>query len=419
MTLFGQAQDEPLEIVNVATNATQAETVFFEKFKSRVERPCFAEFRPVITKTEVKFEARPKIYLRALHSQAEGWEGKNILAWVMDEASAFRSKTGKDNAEPVYKSLRSSCQSRFAWMHWIGFVISFPRQQEGDFTLGKVKDALEQQEAFENGFRNRPPDVYGSQAATWEVNPRFEKFTLRRDDPEYEELKPHYLTVEEESDEEVVTLAHPMWRRSSTEFVLIEDLNVEVPAEFQGDFEEDGADAMTRLMAKPPPTANGWFENPHTIVEAVNPHLPVIVAEPGIREQLLEEQGIIRRYVTRTIQFLPPRIDGVEYFMHGEPGLVKDAFTICVCHKLNETKTTAEKGGKTIVLPRVVVDFVLSWDPRPNTPVDFLNVDAVIKEVIDYYGIKAFTSDHWNSVHTTRKESAHRASLGVSSCPGA
>ncbi|MGE3074467.1 MAG: hypothetical protein AB7N24_14570 [Dehalococcoidia bacterium] len=340
------------------------------------------------------------IYLRALHSQAEGWEGKNILAWVMDEASAFRTKTGKDNAGPVYKSLRSSCQSRFAWMHWMGFVISFPREQEGDFTLSKVREGQEQAKAYTEGLRADPPEIYGSRAATWEVNPRFEKFAIRRDDPEFQELKAHYRIVEEESDATWVTLAHPHWRKSSTEMVLIEDLNVEVPKEFKTDFDADGADALTRLMAKPPPTANGWFENPHTIVEAVNKHLPVIVAESGIREQLLEEVGKIRRYVTRTIQSLPPRVDGRPYYMHGDPGLVKDAFTICVCHTLDETKTLTEKGGKTIELPRIVVDFVLSWDPRPNTPVDFLNVDDVIKDVIDFYGIKVFTSDRWNSVHT-------------------
>lgn len=32
----------------------------------------------------------------------------------MDEASAFRTANGVDNAETVYKSLRSSAQSRFA-----------------------------------------------------------------------------------------------------------------------------------------------------------------------------------------------------------------------------------------------------------------------------------------------------------------
>ena len=43
---------------------------------------------------------------------------------------------------------------------------------------------------------------------------------------------------------------------------------------------------------------------------------------------------------------------------------------------------------------------MLSWDPRPNIVVDFLKIDATIKELIEYYDIKVFASDRWNSVHT-------------------
>jgi hypothetical protein len=61
----------------------------------------------------------------------------NILVWVMDEASAFRTVNGGDNADQVHGTLRSSALSRFEFMHWIGIVISFARKQQGDFTLGR------------------------------------------------------------------------------------------------------------------------------------------------------------------------------------------------------------------------------------------------------------------------------------------
>ena len=61
-----------------------------------------------------------------------------------------------------------------------------------------------------------------------------------------------------------------MYQKHSDEWVIIEDLNVRVPREFQEDFESDGVDAMTKYMAQPPLTEGGFFENPVAIVEAVN-----------------------------------------------------------------------------------------------------------------------------------------------------
>lgn len=143
----------------------------------------------------------------------------NIVFWIMDEASAFQTRNGGDNANNVYSTLRTSAQSRFAWMHWIGIIISFPRKQQGDFTLDKYERS------------KLSDDIFGDRAATWEVHPRWEK-------------------------------GHPMYQPLSDEWVIIEDLNVRVPKEFEEDFLHDGVDAMTKLMAQPPLTEGGFFENP-------------------------------------------------------------------------------------------------------------------------------------------------------------
>lgn len=285
------------------------------------------------------FDARPGITLHSLHSRSESWEGKNVLFWVMDEASAFEDRNGKDTAEAVYNTLRSSANSRFGWMRWLGVIISFPRKQEGDFTLKKYL------ESTQGGGDNA--NIYGDRAATWEVHPRW--------DPE-----------------------HPMYQPSSDRWVVIEDLNVRVPLEFKEDFESDGTDALTKYMAQPPLTVGGFFENPHTITEAVNRDLTPIIAAVGQREEHLAE-GKIRRYVTREIEFLPEVIPGVEYYMHGDPGLTKDSFCICLCHTEPDEKVVSEKDGKQVIIKKTVVDFVLSWDPRPGRPVDLLQVDEVIQ----------------------------------------
>lgn len=279
----------------------------------------------------------------------------------MDEASAFRTANGVDNAKSVYDSLRSSSMSRFGWMHWMGFIISFPRKQQGDFTLDK----------YERSKDN--PNIYGRRGATWEINPRFQK-------------------------------GHPMYRPESDEWVLIEDLNIRVPKEFEEDFLSDGVDAMTRYMAEPPLTEGGFFENPQTITESVNKRLQPIIAKVGEREVYIEQEdgvGTLRKYVTRIIETLPPRVDGAPYFMHGDPGLKKDSFTIAVAHTLPEAKVVKGwRGTAEVSLQRVVVDFVLSWDPRPNRPVDLLDVDATILELCRHYGIRKVTFDRWNSAQS-------------------
>ena len=200
-------------------------------------------------------------------------------------------------------------------------------------------------------------------------------------------------------------MGHPLYRVESDEFVIIEDLNIEVPAEMEEDFLTDGIDALTRYKAEPPLTEGGFFENPQTIAEAVDRSLSPIIASVGERIQVLEHavDDQVRRYVTREIEFLPPRVEGRDYFMHGDPGLSKDSFTIAVAHTMPDVKVVSEAKGKTIESPRVVVDFVLSWDPRPMRVVDFLNVDDTIKEVARFYGIKRMTFDRWNSVHTIQE----------------
>jgi hypothetical protein len=128
------------------------------------------------------------------------------------------------------------------------------------------------------------------------------------------------------------------------------------------------------------------------------------VAQVGEREQVLEqEDGIttVRKYVTRIIETLPPRVDGAPYFMHGDPGLKKDSFTIAVAHTLPEVKMTKGwRGTSEVALQRVVVDFVLSWDPRPHRPVDLLDVDATILQLCVHYGIRKVTFDRWNSAQS-------------------
>jgi hypothetical protein len=353
--MLGQANGEPLDICNVATNADQGKRVFFKKLASRLARPCFAEWEPQPSAAKISFKRKEGLTLHSLHSQNEGWEGMNILAWVMDEASAFRTANGGDNAENVYNTLKSSTRSRFGHLHSIGMIISFPRKQEGDFTLTQWE-------------RSKTSDNFGDRAATWEVHPRWEP-------------------------------GHPMYQPESDKWIVIPDLNVRVPAEFKEDFENDGADALTKYMAQPPVTEGGFFENPHALTEAVNDKLPPLVTKVSEREEMLDN-GIVRRYIRHEIESLPPVIEGASYFIHGDPGLKKDAFSLAVAHTLPDYKTISDGGGKQVEVQKVVVDFLLTWEPKPRKPVDLLNVDEIIMFLAKHYDVKRVTFDRWNSAQS-------------------
>lgn len=165
------APGEPLDIINVAYSASQANLVFFAKLRQRIQKPMFARFHPHLIEDKIEFPNAVRLHSR--HSENESYEGFNILAWVMDEASAFKDKTKRANADVIYSTLKSSATSRFG-NQWIGLVISYPRYQ-GDFTLRMYEQSILQ------------PHIYGDKGATWEIHPHRKKDDFADDyrtDPE-------------------------------------------------------------------------------------------------------------------------------------------------------------------------------------------------------------------------------------------
>jgi hypothetical protein len=175
-----------------------------------------------------------------------------------------------------------------------------------------------------------------------------------------------------------------------------------VPKEFEEDFLHDGQLAKTQLMADPPPTEGAFFENPQALDEAVNPNLPKLLTTVGVREEMLPE-GQIRRYIRHDIDQLPPRVGGMCYGAHGDPGLKKDAFSIALAYSTSESKTINVGPGETIEVPKVVVPLIISWEPKPRRPVDLLNQEEVMMKLAELYNIRRFTFDPWDSAHSIQK----------------
>ncbi len=50
------------------------------------------------------------------------------------------------------------------------------------------------------------------------------------------------------------------------------------------------------------------------------------------------------------------------------------------------------------------MDFVVAWEPRPNRPVDLLNQEQIMVEIIHHhYNIRRVTFDRWNSAGSVQK----------------
>lgn len=385
---FNLAPGEPLDIVNVAYNADQAKKVFFEKLKQRMERwrwlrEGFDVFeagkrkwpetrgRPKVEINDGFVEFPRKIRVWSRHAQNEGYEGLNVLFWLMDEASAFLTKTKEENAERIYQTLRTSAVSRFG-LRWIGFIISYPRHGD-DFTVKKLQQAE----------RNPELGMYADgPRATWDVN----EGTARQ---------------------QRVEVAPGHW----------------VPVEFYNDYVADYEEALARFECKPPKARDALIKRPERLWQAVQKgRRPLIEWQPRvtIREVPDGDGGFLRRkFAAVELTRLGKVAKGTRLFMHGDPARSSDAFAVALGHGVPATimlhvpagevltQRTLEREGldPSELVPwerdvtRVVIDAVIEWvpDSRQDMMVDLINVQDVQWQIAKHYGRSTLQKITWDS----------------------
>lgn len=324
------APGEPMDIINVAYSSSQANLVFFAKLKQRIIKPMFNKYNAHIIEDKIEFPNQVRLHSR--HSENESYEGFNILAWVMDEASAFKDKTKRANADNIYTTLKSSATSRFG-RQWIGLVISYPRY-EGDFTLRMYEASKEQ------------PHIYGDFGATWEVHP------------------------------------------------------IRTKEDFDDDYRTDPEDARTKYECIPPAITDAFFTLTDKIFEANAEIPPVIFAEQTTTWR--DTAGGRKSYTALKTDVLKKDFQN-EYFIHCDPGLMSDSFTLAMGHKVAGEEKEVKKDEQMVILPRTQIDLVLVWKPRDGMPVDILNVKDVIIQLSSYFNLKKVTFDKWNSASTIQE----------------
>lgn len=390
------APGENIDILNVAYNADQAQKVFFAKFKERLLRWSWLKKHydvheagrrkwkdnqglPVVQINAVDVEFPSLIRCFSRHAQNESYEGLNVLAWIMDEASAFLSAAKRENAEAIYKTLRTSAGSRFG-TRWLGFVISFPRHAD-DFTMTKLKEARRHPEA---GIYADGP------AKTWEVN------ELRGRDG-YVEVRPGH----------------------------------KVPVELANDYVLDFESSLAMYECQPPLAADALIKDQSAVLRSVERgRTPMIDWEPVIARRTVLEDGVEveREYAAVKLTRLDKLPKGAKLYLHGDPARTSDAFAIAIAHGvphhirmmvpagevLTRTQMTREGVNATDLVPwmrqveKTIVDAVIVWRPDPSRKrhVDLINVQDTLEKLTKHYGRGAWgaiTFDQYDSAETVQR----------------
>lgn len=382
------APGENIDIVNVAYNADQAKRVFFSKLKARVERwkwltdnfnvvesgrrkNVHVAGRQEVQINDDHIEFPRKIRAWSRHSQNESFEGLNVIAWVMDEASAFLSAIKRENAEKIFSTLSTSASTRFK-RRWIGMIISFPRHGD-DFTMTKLAEAV----------RHPELGMYASGPfKTWEVNKMLGK-------GEWVEVRPGHRVP------------------------------VELAAQYQLlGFEE----ALAKFECDPPSAVDALFKFPDRLWDAVKKGKPSLIEwhpivtsyEVGGPDGKPRKRQYVGVKVTNWGKRLPR---GSRMFFHGDPALTTDGFALAIAHPVPATVMTyvpasevmtAEQIARAGIDPekivqwerdvfKTVVDALIVWQPDPKLgrQVDLVNVKETLMELRKYHRIEAGTFDNW------------------------
>lgn len=373
---FDQAEGEPLDVINVASNARQAKNVYFNKFLERLLRNNWFRTKFDIVKSGRLIEKRKKdswgeVYIgsdkatfpnsiRAISesSENESFEGYNIIVWIMDEASAFKSAKKIENARGIYNTLRSSANTRFIG-RWKGFVLSYPRAEDDwDFTTGLWKETLTNLA------------MYGSREYCWNVAPKttypggFFKFVHQREK---------------------------------------DVIEIEVPEALREEFESDPEMALGMYCCMPGRSQGAYFELVGAIPKIFVDRPPVFETEEIVVEKWsdtgeLQFRGVGHNIVDWNVREFDEQY---QFVIHVDVGLTGNSAALALGHGepiLVEVEN--ERGEREkIWTHKVVEDAHVVWQPdkKRNLRVSIRNIETIITQIAEKVPVDIVSYDRWNS----------------------
>jgi len=333
---YGKASGVYVDLVNLAVNAKQAQQVFFDPLKNLLLRSPWANevgFEPRVQ--EIFWFDRP-VRMFSGHSEAEGWEGYEVMVVILDEISAFKTDVelkgdlrNKGSASVIYEMARASITSRFPDIGKV-VLLSFPRFKN-DFIQQRYKsviDDLKEQgieitdEKWGNKGVERERKTWALKAATWDVNPTRHEW------------------------------------------------------EFQDEFRRDPIMARARYMCEPPEMEDAYFRDTESVRSAFM-----------FKENPVDDEGHYREWFKG--------VDDHPRYIHIDLGLKRDraALGMVHCPGLKEIRTS----GGTERLPVIEMDFLQSWKALPYSEIPFSEVRNVIIDLSKRFPVASVTFDQWQS----------------------
>ena len=348
---FGKPPGDAIDIINIAINAQQARNVFFKGFKNKIERcPWFAgKYDPKAD--SVEFDKAITVY--SGHSERESHEGLNLILAILDEISGFAqdSASGNENAktgDAIYKAFKASVDSRFPDYGKV-ILLSFPRYP-GDFISKRYDDVVVEKEVVYKNHKfiidpDLPPDIEGN---NFEI--------------EWEE--DHIISYRYPG---IFAIKRPTWDVNPTR--SIEDFKIS--------FLTDHSDAMQRFACMPSFASDAFFKQRDKLEKCMSLRNPIDV------------------YKRIEPTFIPDE-DKI-YFLHADLAQKHDKCAVAISHvqKWVEVKSFNDY---TQIVPFVIVDAIVWWEPRKEGPVD---LSEVKNWIVDFrrqgFNIGMVTFDRWQS----------------------
>jgi hypothetical protein len=348
---FGKPGGDAIDIINVAINAQQAKNVFFKGFKSKIERSPWFQGKYYAKMDSIEFDHSITVY--SGHSERESHEGLNLLLAVLDEISGFAQEGAAGNeqgktADNIYKAFRASVDSRFPDLGKVA-LLSFPRYP-GDFISER----------------------YDAVIAEKEVIAKTHKFIMNPDLPDDADGNSLDITWDEDTIISykypgVFALKRPTWVVNPTRKV----------DDFKLAFYTDLGDAMQRFACIPTFASDAFFKQQDKVRACMT-----------IRNPIDNSKRFDETFV--------PDPDKV-YYVHADLAQKHDKCAVAIAHVEKWVSVQVMRDYEQVV-PMVIVDAVVYWEPRIEGPVNLSEVKQWIQNLRRQgFNIGMVSFDRWQS----------------------
>ena len=348
---FGKPSGDAIDIINIAINAQQAKNVFFKGFKTKIEKSEWFAGRFYAKADSIEFDHSITVY--SGHSERESHEGLNLILAVLDEISGFAQEIGTGNdqgktADNIYKAFRASVDSRFPDLGKVA-LLSFPRYP-GDFISQR----------------------YDAVIAEKEVTTKHHKFIMNPDLPD--DAEGNSLEIEWDEDE-IISYKFPgMFAIKRPTWVVNPTRKID---DFKLAFYTDLGDAMQRFACIPTYMSDAFFKQQDKVRAAMSIRNPIDSS----------------KRIDDTFKPDPDK----KYFVHADLAQKHDKCAVAIAHVEKWVNIQVVKDYSQVV-PIVVVDAVVYWEPRIEGPVNLSEVKQWIQNLRRQgFDLGMVSFDRWQS----------------------